>query len=55
LNVLLVDGVKYCLWTPEKEEEVFHPIVKEHYEEILGFIFFRLSTSFLSKKKRDTV
>src|SRR4030066_209189 len=34
--MLLIDGVKYELWTPKKEVEEFHPIVKEHYKEIFG-------------------
>jgi hypothetical protein len=34
--MLLIDGVRYELWTPEKEVEEFHPIVKEHYKEIFG-------------------
>lgn len=34
--MLLIDGVKYELWTPEKEVEEFHPIIKEHYKEIFG-------------------
>jgi hypothetical protein len=34
--MLLIDGVRYELWTPEKEMEEFHPIVKEHYKEIFG-------------------
>jgi len=34
--MLLIDGVKYYLWTPTKEEEEFHPIIKEHYKEIFG-------------------
>lgn len=36
MNMLLIDGVKYYLWTPEKEEEEFHPIIKEHSKEIFG-------------------
>jgi hypothetical protein len=40
--MLLIDGVKYELWTPKKEVEEFHPLVKEHYKEIFGnnSIFF---------------
>ncbi len=34
--MLLIDGIKYDLWTPRKEVEEFHPLVKEHYEEIFG-------------------
>ena len=33
---MLIDGVKYELWTPKKEIEEFHPLVKEHYKEIFG-------------------
>ncbi len=36
MNVLLIDGVKYHLWTPNKEEEEFHPLIKEHAKEIFG-------------------
>jgi hypothetical protein len=34
--MLLIDGVKYELWTPRKEVEEFQPLVKEHYKEIFG-------------------
>ena len=34
--MLLIDSVKYELWTPQKEVEEFHPHVKEHYREIFG-------------------
>ncbi len=34
--MLLIDGAKYELWTPQKEVEEFHPLVKEHYKEIFG-------------------
>jgi hypothetical protein len=34
--MLLIDGVRYELWTPEKEVEEFHPLVKEHYKEIFS-------------------
>lgn len=36
MKMLLIDGVKYELWTPQKEVEEFHPHVKEHYREIFG-------------------
>jgi hypothetical protein len=36
MEMLLIDGVKYYLWTPVKEEEDFHPIIKEHCKEIFG-------------------
>ncbi len=34
--MLIIDSVKYELWTPQKEVEEFHPHVKEHYREIFG-------------------
>jgi predicted transport protein len=32
--MLIIDGVKYDLWTPKDEEKEFHPMVKAHYREI---------------------
>ncbi len=34
--MLLIDGVIYQEWIPEKEIEEFHPLVKEHFREIFG-------------------
>ena len=34
--MLLIDGVKYKLWTPEDEENEFHPMIREHSREIFG-------------------
>jgi predicted transport protein len=34
--MLLIDGVKYELWTPKDEEREFHPMVRAHYKEIFG-------------------
>lgn len=34
--MLVVDGVKYKEWIPEKEVEEFQPIVKEHVQDIFG-------------------
>ena len=34
--MLLIDGVKYELWTPQDEVKEFQPIVKEHSKEIFG-------------------
>jgi predicted transport protein len=34
--MIIIDGVKYNLWTPKDEEKEFHPIVKEHFKEIFG-------------------
>jgi len=33
--MLLIDGVKYELWTPSNEDE-FEQVVKEHTEDIFG-------------------
>ena len=35
-KMLVVDGVKYKEWIPEKEVEEFQPIVKEHVQDIFG-------------------
>ena len=34
--MLVIDGVKYRLWTPEDEEKEFHPMIREHHKEIFG-------------------
>lgn len=34
--MLLIDGVKYDLWTPKDEEKEFHPLVRANYKEIFG-------------------
>lgn len=34
--MLLIDGVKYDLWTPKDEEKEFHPMVRAHHKEIFG-------------------
>jgi hypothetical protein len=34
--MLIIDGVKYQLWTPTNEEKEFHPLVKEYSKEIFG-------------------
>jgi hypothetical protein len=34
--MLLIDGVRYRLRTPDDEEKEFHPMVKEHSKEIFG-------------------
>jgi predicted transport protein len=36
INMLLIDGVKYKLWTPKDEEKEFHPIIREHSRLIFG-------------------
>lgn len=34
--MLLIDGVRYKLWTPIDEENQFSPMIKEHSKEIFG-------------------
>jgi hypothetical protein len=36
MTMLIIDGVKYNLWTPKDEEKEFHPMVREHSKEIFG-------------------
>lgn len=49
--MLLVDGVKFKLWSPEDEENEFHPMVKEHSEEIFGedAVYFDLKHKLTSR------
>lgn len=34
--MLIIDGVKYQLWTPKDEEKEFHPMVRENSKDIFG-------------------
>jgi predicted transport protein len=34
--MLIIDGVKYKLWTPKDEEKEFHPMVRARSKEIFG-------------------
>lgn len=34
--MLIIDGIKYKLWTPKNEEKEFHPIIKKYSKEIFG-------------------
>jgi len=49
--MLIIDGIKYKLWTPKDEEKEFHPIVKEHSKEIFGenSIYFDIKHKLTSK------
>lgn len=49
--MLLIDGVRYKLWTPEDEENEFHPMVKEHSKEIFGedSVYFDIKHKLRSK------
>jgi predicted transport protein len=35
-KMLIIDGIRFNLWTPDKEVEEFHPIVKELAKDIFG-------------------
>jgi hypothetical protein len=54
--MLFIDGAKFILWTPAKEEEEFHPIVKEHIKDIFGeqSIFFEAS-KFISAAGKGSI
>jgi len=49
--MLLIDGVKYRLWTPKDEEKEFHPMIKEHSKEIFGedSVYFDIKHKLTSK------
>jgi hypothetical protein len=49
--MLIVDGVKYKLWTPKDEEKEFHPLILKCSKEIFGekSIYFDIKQKMLSK------
>jgi predicted transport protein len=49
--MLIIDAIKYRLWTPKDEEKEFHPMIKEHYKEIFGenSIYFDVKHKLMSK------
>jgi predicted transport protein len=49
--MLLIDGVRYRLWTPKDEEKQFHPMIKEHFKEIFGSdsLYFDIRQTLKSK------
>jgi len=49
--MLVIDGVKYKLWTPKDEEKEFHPMIKEHSKEIFGeeSLYFDVKQKIVSK------
>lgn len=49
-KILLMDEVKYKIWTPKKEVEEFEPIVLNHIEDIFGE-----KCKYFSKKKIKTL
>ena len=59
--MILIDGVKYSLWTPENEVKEFHPIIKANSKEIFGedSVFFDVkqklasSSSIAFQQRRD--
>jgi hypothetical protein len=48
--MLIIDGVKYQLWTPKDEEKEFHPMVRANSKEIFGqdSIYFDVKMSLKS-------
>jgi len=55
--MLIIDGVKYKLWTPKDEEKDFHPMIKEHSKEIFGenSIYFDIKHKLRSKSGIATI
>jgi len=51
MKVLVIDGVRYKLWTPKDEEKEFHPMIKEHSKEIFGedSVYFDVKHKLISK------
>jgi predicted transport protein len=51
--MLIIDGVKYKLWTPKDEEKEFHPMIKEHSKEIFGenSVYFDIKYKLSSKSE----
>jgi hypothetical protein len=49
--MLLIDGVKYRLWTPKDEEKEFHPMVRNCSKEIFGedSVYFDIKHKLSSK------
>jgi predicted transport protein len=49
--MILIDGVRYHLWTPQDEEKEFHPIIKQNSKEIFGqdTLFFDVRHKLQSK------
>ncbi len=49
--MLIIDVVKYRLWTPKDEENEFHPMIREHSKEIFGedSIYFDVKHKLISK------
>jgi len=35
-DILLMDGVRYRLWTPENELNDFEPMIKYHIKDLFG-------------------
>jgi len=55
--MLIIDGVKYKLWTPKDEEGEFHPMIKEHSKEIFGkdSIYFDVKHKLKSSAKIGSI
>jgi len=55
--MLLIDGVKYKLWTPKDEEKEFHPLIKEYSKEIFGknSLYLPVEKKLISKAGRGVM
>jgi len=55
--MLIIDGVKYKLWTPKDEEGEFHPMIKDHSKEIFGkdSIYFDVKHKLRSSAKIGSI
>lgn len=55
--MLLIDGVKYELWTPSDERNEFEPIVREHAQDIFGeeSEYFDLKTRLESEYGKSSI
>jgi len=51
MSQIVIDGVKYKVWTPKDEEKQFHPMIKEHAKEIFGedSLYFDVKQKIVSK------
>jgi len=49
--MLVIDGIRYRMWTPKDEEKEFHPMIKEHSREIFGedSVYFDIKHKLSSK------
>ena len=55
--MLVIDGVKYRLWTPEDEEKEFHPMVERYSKQIFGdnSLYLSVEKRLISKAGRGVM